>query len=233
MTPYENKTIKDSIHEERQKLKNMSLKNRAWYIWEYYKIPIIGIVTAVVLLSSIGFSMYQNRFDTALSCVILNSLPTTEQPSVEKYLDQDFRLYAKLPEDEKISVDYSMNITFEEASMSEFTYAELAKLTAMISSKELDVMIGKPEVIDHYGAMGGFLNLEECLPPDLYEAVKDRLYTVQNQETGEAVFCGLLLDEEDFAGKTGLSMEKPILCVMKNSTHTDTAVKLIRYMLMP
>ena len=233
MTPYENKTIKDSIHEERQKLKNMSLKNRAWYIWEYYKIPIIGIVTAVVLLSSIGFSMYQNRFDTALSCVILNSLPTTEQPSVEKYLDQDFRLYAKLPEDEKISVDYSMNITFEEASMSEFTYAELAKLTAMISSKELDVMIGKPEVIDHYGAMGGFLNLEECLPPDLYETVKDRLYTVQNQETGEAVFCGLLLDEEDFASKTGLSMEKPILCVMKNSTHTDTAVKLIRYMLMP
>lgn len=233
MTPYENKTMKDSINEERKKLKNMSFKDKLWYIWEYYKIPIAAILTAVILVFSIGSAMYQNRFDTALSCVILNSHPAVEKPFAEEYLDQGFRLYAKIPDDEKISVDYSMNITFDEASMSEFTYGELAKLTAMISSKELDVLIGKPEIIDHYGAMGGFIDLKESLPPDLYEAVADRLYTVQNQETGQVIPCGILLEEGNFTEKTGLSMEQPILCVMSNSTHTDTAVKLIRYLLKP
>ncbi|WP_235839112.1 hypothetical protein [Clostridium sp. Marseille-P2415] len=229
MTPYEDKNFKDILQEERSKLKDMSFKNKLWYIWEYYKIPIISVVVAIVLISSIGSAIYNNRFETAMSCIILNSRPAGEADSVNDYFEQGFRQYIGLEADKEIDVDYSMSLTFDESSMSEFTYAELAKITAMISSKELDVMIGKQDTIDHYGAMGGFTDLKEVLPGNVYDKVKDHLYMVTNQETGERTACGILIGETDFCEKTGLIMDEPVLAIMSNSTHTDTCVELIRY----
>ncbi|ADL03150.1 hypothetical protein [Lacrimispora saccharolytica] len=229
MTPYEDKTLKDTLHEEGQKLRNMSATDRLWYIWEYYRIPIIIVIVAAVLISSIGSAVYNNRFETALSCVILNSSPTGETDNVDAYFNQGFRQYIELKEDAKIDVDYSMSPTFDESSMNEFTYAQLAKITAMISSKGLDVMIGKPDTIDHFGEMGGFIDLKVLLPADLYESWKDSLYFVTNQETGEKIACGLLISSTDFSRKTGLVIDEPVLAVMSNSTHTDTALELIRY----
>jgi len=113
--------------------------------------------------------------------------------------------------------------------MNEFTYAQMAKITAMISSKSLDVMIGKPDTIDHFGEMGGFVDLKELLPADVYDKAKENFYFVINQETGEKAACGILIGNTDFCKKTGLIIDDPILAVMSNSTHTDTAVELIRY----
>ena len=229
MTPYENVTFKERLHEEAAKLKEMSFKDKFWYIWEYYKFPIIGVIIAVFLVGSIGSAMYNNRFDTALSCAVLNSRYDSEALTVDQYFNEGFRAFIGLDENTKIDVDYSMSPTFDESAMNEYSYAELAKLTAMISSKGLDVMIGRPDVIDHYGEMDGFLNLEEALPPDLYEQVKDYLYPVTNAETGQESFCGLRLEDTSFGEKTGLILDNPVLTVMSNSPHTDTAIQLIRY----
>ena len=231
MTPYENVTFKERLHEEAAKLKEMSFKDKFWYIWEYYKFPIIGVIIAVFLVGSIGSAMYNNRFDTALSCAVLNSRYDSDALTVDQYFNEGFRAFIGLDENTKIDVDYSMSPTFDESAMNEYSYAELAKLTAMISSKGLDVMIGRPDVIDHYGEMDGFLNLEEALPPDLYEQVKDYLYPVTNAETGQESFCGLRLEDTSFGEKTGLIPDNPVLTVMSNSPHTDTAIQLIRYIL--
>ena len=229
MTPYENVTFKERLHEEAAKLKEMSFKDKFWYIWEYYKFPINGVIIAVFLVGSIGSAMYNNRFDTALSCAVLNSRYDSDALTVDQYFNEGFRAFIGLDENTKIDVDYSMSPTFDESAMNEYSYAELAKLTAMISSKGLDVMIGRPDVIDHYGEMDGFLNLEEALPPDLYEQVKDYLYPVTNAETGQESFCGLRLEDTSFGEKTGLILDNPVLTVMSNSPHTDTAIQLIRY----
>lgn len=229
MTPYENVTFKERLHEEAAKLKEMSFRDKFWYIWEYYKFPIIGVVIAVFLVGSIGGAMYNNRFDTALSCAVLNSRYDSEALTVDQYFNEGFRAFIGLDENTKIDVDYSMSPSFDESAMNEYSYAELAKLTAMISSKGLDVMIGRPDVIDHYGEMDGFLNLEEALPADLYEQVKDYLYPVTNAETGQEAFCGIRIGDTSFGEKTGLILENPVLTIMSNSPHTDTAIQLIRY----
>lgn len=229
MTPYEDKTLRDTLQEEKNKLKTMSLKGRLWYIWEYYKIPIIGTAVAIALIISIFSAVHNNRFETALSCVILNSRPDSEEDLVSEYFDQGFRQYIGLNDETKIDVDHSMSISFDNSNMTEFTYAELAKLSALISSKELDVMVGRKDSIDHFGEMGGFLDLKTVLPPDVYDQVKDQLYEVTIQETGEKIACGIRIANTDFLKKTGLTMDDPILGIISNSTRTDTAVKLIRY----
>lgn len=230
MTPYEDKTIKDSIKEERTKLKDMAFKDKIWYIWEYYKFPILGAVIGVFLITSIGSAIYGNRFETALSCIILNSRIDGGEDTLFEYIDQDFRQYMGIPEDVKIELDATMNLSFEDSSMNEFTYAQLAKIGAMVSSRELDVMIGTPDIIDHYGALGGYEDLEKLLPAEVYQVVKADLYTVKNQENGQEIACGLLLENTDFAKNTGLILDKPVLGIVSSSTHTDTAVGLIRFL---
>lgn len=230
MTPYEDKTLKDSIKDEKKKLKDMSFRDKIWYIWEYYKFPIMGVVIGVFLIASIGTAIYGNRFETALSCVILNAKIPDGEDTMDAYFNQGFRQYSGIAQDVRIEVDASINLSFEESSMNEFTYAQLAKISAMVSSKELDVMIGPPDIIDHYGAMGGYEDLKQLLPADVYEAVKTDLYFVADQETGEERACGLSLENTDFAPKTGLILENPVLGIVSNSTHTDAGVQLIRYL---
>ena len=220
---------KKPVKEQMTPFKDLTFSEKVHYIWEYYKFPIIGVIIAVFLVGSIGSAMYNNRFDTALSCAVLNSRYDSDALTVDQYFNEGFRAFIGLDENTKIDVDYSMSPTFDESAMNEYSYAELAKLTAMISSKGLDVMIGRPDVIDHYGEMDGFLNLEEALPPDLYEQVKDYLYPVTNAETGQESFCGLRLEDTSFGEKTGLILDNPVLTVMSNSPHTDTAIQLIRY----
>ena len=163
MTPYENVTFKERLHEEAAKLKEMSFRDKFWYIWEYYKFPIIGVVIAVFLVGSIGGAMYNNRFDTALSCAVLNSRYDSEALTVDQYFNEGFRAFIGLDENTKIDVDYSMSPSFDESAMNEYSYAELAKLTAMISSKGLDVMIGR---ISQSGRSppGGFIRAGKGLP---------------------------------------------------------------------
>ena len=128
MTPYENVTFKERLHEEAAKLKEMSFRDKFWYIWEYYKFPIIGVVIAVFLVGSIGGAMYNNRFDTALSCAVLNSRYDSETLTVDQYFNEGFRAFIGLDENTKIDVDYSMSPSFDESAMNEYSYAELAKL---------------------------------------------------------------------------------------------------------
>ena len=54
MTPYENVTFKERLHEEAAKLKEMSFRDKFWYIWEYYKFPIIGVVIAEAPCTTTG-----------------------------------------------------------------------------------------------------------------------------------------------------------------------------------
>lgn len=231
MTPYEDKTYKDHLKEEKAKLKTMSPKDKIWYIWEYYKFPIIGVLIAVFCTVSIGSAIYQNRFDTALSCVILNGKFYADEPPVDSYINEGFREYIGLDENTKLDVDYSMSLTFDESQMSDYSYAEMAKITALISAKSLDVMIGNPDTIGHYGEMGGFCALDETLPDDLYAAVKDHLFTAVNQETGEEVVCGVYLDSSSFQENTGLELDTPILAIMDNTEHTDASIAFLRYIL--
>ena len=58
---------------EKEKLKAMSPRDKAWYIWTYYKFHIFGALLLVIALYIVGSSIYRTTFDTAFHCMYLNS----------------------------------------------------------------------------------------------------------------------------------------------------------------
>ena len=65
-------SIREEAENERQKLKNMSWKDRAWYVWEYYKFHLLAVILVIGVLSTIGTMIYRQTFNTRLSVAIIN-----------------------------------------------------------------------------------------------------------------------------------------------------------------
>lgn len=219
-------TLKQEAREEREKLKNMSLKDKLWYIWEYYKVHIIGVVVVLAVVISVSTTMYNNRFDTALYCVVVNN--RTSEPGNETQVLEELREYLGLSDIREIVYDSSMFVSYGDNSMSELSYATMAKISALVASRDLDVMISDSENIDHYSLLGGVSDLEQVLPPDLYEQLKDRMYYAAD-ENGVTHACAVSLEGTKFAEDMNLVMDPPLISLFSNSEHIDNGIALLHY----
>lgn len=209
---------------EREKLKSMSRKDRIWYIWAYYKFHIIGVLAGIAVLCVIGTSLYQNSFHTAFYCLFLNNRSAEELDTMP--LDQGFAEYLGLGKKDRL-VTESMYISFD-GGANDFGYASMAKVTALVASKDLDAIIGDRDSLDHYASLGGFADLETVLPEDLLSQVRDRLVYVPGSDGAEHAY-GLSLAGTAFAEDSHLAQDPPIFGIISNSTRTDTAVALLHY----
>lgn len=218
-------SLKNEAREEREKLQNMPFKDKVWYIWEYYKFWIIGIICTVGIVISVGTTMYSNRFDTALYCVVINNR-TTEAGNQDQVLEE-IKEYLNLSDVREIVYDSSMFISYGD-NTNELGYATMAKISALVASRDLDIMIGDKDSIDNYAKLGGMTNLEEILPADLYEKLKDRIYYTVNEE-GVSQPCAVSLEDTKFASDMNLVMEPPLISLFSNSEHTENCIALLHY----
>ena len=62
---------------KKQKIKEMSWKDRLWYLWAYYKIPLIACIFILFILFETGSWIYRNMQDTMLYCVVINEPDTS------------------------------------------------------------------------------------------------------------------------------------------------------------
>lgn len=219
-------TLKNEAREEQAKLKKMSFRDKLWYIWEYYKIHMLIGCVILFFLYALGTIFYQKSFTTQLFFIVMNDRSGSEADY--EGLANEFKTRMGYGKKDKVEVDSSLYISFEE-STSQLDYASLAKVTAIVASKDLDVLISDSPAVEHYASNGAFLNLEEVLPADLWDMVKDDVY-IAKDENGNSFPAAISLDDSYFHEKTGTQMEEAYFSLINNSTRTDTAFEFLRYL---
>ena len=219
-------TLKNEAREEQAKLKKMSFRDKLWYIWEYYKIHMLIGCVILFFLYALGTIFYQKSFTTQLFFIVMNDRSGSEADY--EGLANEFKTRMGYGKKDKVEVDSSLYISFEE-STSQLDYASLAKVTAIVASKDLDVLISDSPAVEHYASNGAFLNLEEVLPADLWDMVKDDVYMAKD-ENGNSFPAAISLDYSYFHEKTGTQMEEAYFSLINNSTRTDTAFEFLRYL---
>lgn len=219
-------TLKNEAREEQAKLKKMSFRDKLWYIWEYYKIHMLIGCVILFFLYALGTIFYQKSFTTQLFFIVMNDRSGSEADY--EGLANEFKTRMGYGKKDKVEVDSSLYISFEE-STSQLDYASLAKVTAIVASKDLDVLISDFPAVEHYASNGAFLNLEEVLPADLWDMVKDDVYMAKD-ENGNSFPAAISLDDSYFHEKTGTQMEEAYFSLINNSTRTDTAFEFLRYL---
>lgn len=218
--------IKKEAEKERRKLSQMSRQDKLWYIWEYYKLHIAAVIVIIIFAASIGTTIYNNRFDNALYIMVLNDKSGGESHTDD--LSNSLADYLDLGKNEQVMIDNSLFVSYGD-NTSEMGYASLAKITALIATKDLDVMIADTASMDHFGALGAYANLKNELPEDLYQLVKDHLYYTTGSD-GVSYPCAVSLEDTPFGSISGIKLDPPLLGILSVSEHKDASYGLIRYL---
>lgn len=206
---------------EFEKLKTMSFKDKFWYIWEYYKIPIIGIIAGVFIIASLLSTMLNHK-ETLFTCYAVNN------PIYGESYDQirsGFSEYAGLAE-ENWELDASMVVGWGDSATG---YEYVMKITAVIASGGLDVLLSDEATVTHYGSMAGLLDLETFLPAALLEQVQDDLIYITTEE-GNRVACAIRLDQSPVLESANIT-EPLYYSIISNSPHTEVSIQFLEYLL--
>lgn len=216
-------TLKAEAKEERKKLKEMSFRDKIWYIWEYYKIHMLIGVIVLFLLYAVGVIFYQKTFTTQLNAMVINDTGT-----VSDYGELENRFKNRMGYGKKdlVEFDNSVYLSFD-GETSEMGYASLAKVTAVVASRDLDLMICDQDSIDHYASNGGYMDLEEALPEDLWELVKDDVYYTADEDGSMHPFA-IDLKNSHFTEWTNCGLNPAYLGLISNSKRTETAIEFLR-----
>lgn len=213
---------------EREKLKAMSRRDRVWYIWEYYKFHMLAVVVVVFLVYVAASSFYRSTFNTALHCIYVNS--RSESGVNFAPLEEDFAAWLELGKKDVITTE-TLFISYGDDATN-YSYANMAKITALVSTSDLDVMVCDQENLDHYGEMDGFLDLEQTLSPDVLALVENRLYRCSGSD-GLSHAYAIDISGTSFAANSQLAQTPPLLGVVSTTVRLETVEALIRYIFAP
>ncbi len=219
--------LKENSREERQKLKAMPWKDRLWYIWEYYKVHMLGLVILGFVIYLIATILYNQTFEQRLYYVVMNN--TTPSSANFDAINQEFKDLMGYGKKDTVTGDGSVYLNFGETA-SEMDYAYMAKVSALVASQELDMLITDESTFQHYAESDAFMNLEEALPEDLWEQLQDQiLYTADG--SGQEFPCGIEISNTRFPEDAGVSISPCYLGIISNTNHFDTVISWIRFIL--
>lgn len=221
-----NHSMRDEIKEQNAKLKDAPLKEKLAYFKEYYLKTTLVVIAALVLIGSIVYSMVTAPEDTGFAAFFYND---TGDSSSTAMLDE-FVAYAGI--DTKVHdayIDASMDYS---SSGSDYNaYTGLEKSMAVISTGELDVIIGDQEAFDYFSKSECFPDITTVLPEDLMEQFQDKLYYYTNEETGETLPLGIYVTDSPKLNEYYYYVDKePILGFLVNSDSMENAITFLRYL---
>ena len=139
-------TIKKNGKEEGQKLKNMSWKDRFWYIWEYYKVHFLGLIIFCLVIYLIGTILYNQTFEDRLYYAVINNA-SPSSTDFESF-NQEFKDAMGYGKKDRVTGDGSVFLNFDDAG-SPTDYAYMVKISAMVSGRELDMIITDESTFKH------------------------------------------------------------------------------------
>ncbi len=220
-------TLKETGKQEGLKLKNMSWRDRFWYIWEYYKLHFLGLIILCLFLYLVGTILYNQTFTDQLYYIVINN--TTPSGTDFDAFDQAFKERMGYGKKDTVTGDGSYFVDFENTN-EEMGYIYLIKISALVSSQELDMIITDEDTLRHYAESDAFLDLEEALPEDLWTQLQDQILYATN-ESGEEIPCGIDISDTLFPEATGVTITPCYMGIISNTNHLDTVISWIRFIL--
>lgn len=225
----------------------MTVKEKIQYIWDYYKLPVFAILTAVCLL----VSLLCHKITQKETILYLALAGVSASEKTIQILSHDFLDAEEIePSKNQIYLYQGLYLTADEDNPNhEYTYASRMKILAAIDAGQMDIVLMNKEAFDAFSQNGYLYDLDLFLSqnlPKLYPRLQP--YLEKNTVILEDNMTELLLDEETIYHaeteeyKMGLNLtSSPILKkagfqdtiylgIIKNTSRIDTSASYISYL---
>lgn len=214
---------------ERQKLAGYGPADIAAYIWEYYRLWIIGITAAVLFLGWMALRLLTTPTDNWFFACFCNTYAPLGNGSL---FQNGFVRYAGYDLDEK-GIEFSAALYCDPAAQPiGNTYYET--LISYLDSAAADVVVMERDGIEALGATGRLMDLEDERLAGLAERWADRLVWVAPQDESygkQQVAVGIDLTGSMLVGDYCAYPEGAVLGISAQAPHPDQAERFLHYLL--
>lgn len=206
--------FKEEFSKELDKLKHMSISDRIWYLWEYYKIYLAIFLVIIAVISVIATALYNTSFTTRLGIAVINN--HSSDPQFSDALDERLRQILNCGQKDVVEINGGLYLG-DEATV-EDSYLAQTKLAALMASDALDVIIADVQTIQLYAEAGSLCDLSQELPDDLKSKVSF---------PEESVYY-ILIDDTWLTSEGYISQDCTCLAVLIDSPRKEAAFQMIR-----
>jgi hypothetical protein len=207
---------------EKEKLKNMTTKEKMNYLWEYYRLHALGGILAISVIIYVIYQIATPNINTQFYAAIIDSSLSTE--AVEEFASE-FSDYLEL--NPKLE-DIQINDTFYLSGSGNYNIQQA--LTAYIAAREVDVIIAPESQFLNYAKNDYFTKLSEALPTDIYSSMTDRFFLSETTEISDKNAYGIYLNDSDLFKGVTYDGEPYVLGILANYPHEENTIEFINYL---
>lgn len=220
--------IHDEVKEQRKKLKDLSFSGKIEYILNYYKIPIIAVILAVLFAVSLTYSIIRNNYDTVCFIAVLDGRITGYDDDTD-VLSTGLTDYLGI-DGKKEQVDLSYTFSLQEKEMDQEAYVSANKLYTYASTSSLDGYLSEKEYIDYFCTDKNifFWDLRDLFSTEELETLSDYIIYYTNS-SGESFPIAVDISEAPVIKDSDLNMKQPCYGIVSTSKYSENAANFIRF----
>ncbi len=201
-------------------------RSKITFIWDYYKIPIIVVVSvlalfAIFLISNIG------RKDASMYVVLLNNDSSLHECN-SSIFDETLKEAEIDLKGKSVDVNDKLSVGMEGNEAEDIETMQI--LTALFTISDLDLYVADKQYFDYFLEDGGYVDLSLLIDKKLLDKYKDDLY-YWNDQNGQRILCGIVLHDDSIIHKAGYYHDDVIMGVVGNASNMDVAIEFIRQLL--
>lgn len=208
---------------EAQKLRPMTLGKKISYITTYYTRWFTLFLIIAMFIGFIGDALIQSRKEIVLQGYFtnddLNYFPGEQ-------MEKEYAALLDLHRSQRVVFDDSLYFDLE-GNANEYTAASNGKVIATMAVNQLDFMVTTVPVLEHFRGELPMKNLEEFLPGDILEAVRDDLILGLDEE-GEDAYVAINMADSRYLKDMDTEMDF-VLFVPYNIPNEERLLDFLRY----
>lgn len=165
--------------------KTMSAGQIINYIWDYYKIPIICLLFAIISFISFIYKTITSK-EAILDVILVNSTSSYEGSMGL----EDFILQEGLdPDKYEVHANSSFRLSFKEETYADDYYV-VQTLIARLTNGDIDIFGSNPEVFAEYAKEGYFVDLRDVFSEEELSAHESILVYTKANDSDTVYPCG-------------------------------------------
>jgi len=215
------------------KIREMTFKKKAEYIWEYYKIPIIAFVAILLMIGSLINIWFINPPATTTLLISWNAsfAPDTAMTDLAAVLNYRIIDEKKNEKVEVISIWIS-----EEFGDPMMNMGNMQRLVAMVAAGSIDVFILNTELLEEYTEGGMIQPLEDILAdvrarnPIVYNRIMDNTVKLPHEsEDGRITekIMGISVGDRPLLSDFTHFQQELFFAVVTNSSNLNNVAKAL------
>lgn len=206
------------LSNEYGKLKQMNIRQKIGYIWDYYKSYLFLLMLAALVVFFIADALHQRSRE-----IVLQGFFSNDDYNLfdARTISESFGKYLNLNAKQRVVFDDSLYVELD--SSSEYVVASQGKISGYIAAKELDFIVTTPELVQHYSTHIPLMDLEVFIPNDLLNSISEYLYYVEGMDPVKKAYA-LDLSQSRFMKNADYKGDTPYYLIIPSNVQASEAL---------